>query len=201
MALLWTTRCQVGASSARLSIPWRGKAARSLKTYLGLRFPLNTLLRQRFRATVADGRPLLFVCKGNICRSPFAERYARNVFPASRQIESCGYYPQAGRRSPAVAISAAAEFGVDLRSHRSQLIQRHLVEEASVIFTFDEENRRAVVSAFPEVRHKTFALGTYTPGRNMMIEDPYGGSPQTFLDVYSEIRAALDHCARDIAAR
>ncbi|MDQ3870683.1 MAG: hypothetical protein M3301_03585, partial [Chloroflexota bacterium] len=72
---------------------------------------------------------LAFVCLGNICRSPFAERLAAERLPDGRRTASAGYFPEEGRPSPGQAVTVAARLGVDLTRHRSRVLSAELVEE------------------------------------------------------------------------
>jgi protein-tyrosine-phosphatase len=66
---------------------------------------------------------VLFVCAGNICRSPFAEGLARRL-AAERGLDvefaSAGEIAFDGDRCPADAVAVAKEYGVDLSSHRAR---------------------------------------------------------------------------------
>jgi protein-tyrosine-phosphatase len=66
---------------------------------------------------------VLFVCAGNICRSPFAEGLARRL-AAERGLDvefaSAGEIALDGDRCSADAVAAAREHGVDLSSHRAR---------------------------------------------------------------------------------
>jgi protein-tyrosine-phosphatase len=66
---------------------------------------------------------VLFVCAGNICRSPFAEALARRL-AAERglhvEFASAGEIAFDGDRCPGDAVAAAREHGVDLSAHRAQ---------------------------------------------------------------------------------
>ena len=66
---------------------------------------------------------VLFVCAGNICRSPFAEGLARRL-AAERGLDvefaSAGEIALDGDRCPGDAVAAAEEHGVDLSSHRAR---------------------------------------------------------------------------------
>ncbi len=146
----------------------------------------------RARKALRDARSVLFVCMGNICRSPFAEHFGRQVLPEYMRIKSCGYHPVEGRSSPVEAMAAAREFGVDLTEHRSQAISPELVRQADVIFTFDEDNRRSVLSRFPEARSKTFRIGLLDPQGPAVIRDPFGGTVQDYREIYGLIAQALD---------
>ncbi len=65
-------------------------------------------LMREARSAWATARSLLFVCLGNICRSPFAEWLAREHLDEDRSLLSAGTYPVAGRRAPTEAVAAAS---------------------------------------------------------------------------------------------
>ncbi len=154
--------------------------------------PVRRWRAQRTIRAVRRARSVLFVCKGNICRSPFAEQYARRIFGERFTIRSSGYFPRHGRPSPETACEAALEFGVELATHRSNLLNRQDIEQADVVFVFDEQNRRTLVEEYPTARRKLFDLATLREDGGLTIEDPYSGSLATFQAIYSQIAGALD---------
>ena len=164
------------------------------------RFPFRQRLQSRCRIVSVRQPSVLFVCKGNICRSPFAEEYARRVLPDGYRVASCGYFPVAHRPCPSAAVQAAREFQVDLTSHRSQVLTAELIDQAGAILTFDEENRQTVLATFPSTRRKVFPLGAFSSARDVMIADPYGGSVEDFRATYERIKDAVDRYARRVAA-
>ncbi len=96
----------------------------------------------RARTSLCAARSIVFVCLGNICRSPFAEHFARQYLGADCTIRSAGYFPEALRSCPELAIAQASLRGVDLRNHRSQVLSADLVAKSEAIFVFDEQNYR-----------------------------------------------------------
>ncbi|MCA9136347.1 MAG: ATP-grasp domain-containing protein [Planctomycetales bacterium] len=158
---------------------------------------LRTRSRKRLMRNVANSKSVLFVCKGNICRSPFAERYFRSKLQRIDNVSSSGYHPKLGRKSPEHAEAAAAEFDVDLTSHRSSILSATAVEQADTIFVFDDENRRIVLTKYPNARDKTFMLGLALPHRDPEITDPYGGTVDAFRSIYLKIREAIDCITKD----
>jgi protein-tyrosine-phosphatase/predicted ATP-grasp superfamily ATP-dependent carboligase len=153
--------------------------------------PVRRRLERRARAALRDSRSILFVCLGNICRSPFAEYFARHCLPADRDIRSAGYYPEAGRRCPEQAIAGAATWAIDLRDHRSQRLTDDLVRTAEAVFVFDEENYRSVRADYPSVLPRLHFIGALDRHGPLLIEDPYGSDPSTFDQTYQAIAAAL----------
>lgn len=139
----------------------------------------------------SDARSLLFVCLGNICRSPFAERLALSQLPADRRAASAGHYPDPGRRSPLDAIAVADGFGVDLRPHRSRVLSRALLEEADAVFVCDRQNHRAIAVGHPWATERTHFLGALDPEGALTIGDPFGGAAAEYEATYRQIAGAI----------
>ncbi len=147
---------------------------------------------KRARRAVKNAANIIFICKGNICRSPFAEYYARTIFPKSIGIRSCGYFPIKDRMSPEDALSVSNTFGIDLSGHRSKLITEALLQQADVVFIFDEENKKFLEERFPFASHKIYFLGALSPAKDIIIKDPYGGGLEGFKSVYQTVALAVD---------
>ncbi len=148
-------------------------------------------LRRRARAALHDARTILFVCKGNICRSPFAEHLARRRIAAGRTILSAGYVPPQGRRPPEGALAAATSWGLDLTPHRSRLLTEAMIRDADAIFVFDADNAERLAEDFRLVGRRIHFLAALLPGGPLYIEDPWGGTPEDFEACYRRIAAAI----------
>ncbi|MCS6913355.1 MAG: ATP-grasp domain-containing protein [Myxococcota bacterium] len=144
---------------------------------------LRTYQRRRMRAHLGSARRILFVCKGNIYRSPFAAAWARQRWP-DRSIQSAGYQAEPGRPSPRAAVEAAARQGVDLRSHRARLLEGAMLTWAEAILTFDREGWRLLWSCHPQVRPRLHLLAE--------VPDPDGGTVEECAASYSLIQSAVD---------
>ena len=151
----------------------------------------STVIRKYFRKNldlkIVHSKRFAFVCKGNICRSPFAENYAKNILPDYIDVMSFGYYPENDRKSTDYAVQAASEIGVDLRAHRSRVLQEDNVREADVLFTFDSENRQTLLDNYPWAKAKIIPLGLIDMKRNLFIADPYGKDLETYRATYRHI--------------
>jgi protein-tyrosine-phosphatase/predicted ATP-grasp superfamily ATP-dependent carboligase len=169
-----------------------GKVSSTVRQRVRLLPPLRRRSVEQALTAVCRGKSILFVCKGNICRSPFAERYARSILSDSLSIHSSGYFPVSGRPAPEDAITAAAEQHVDLSDHRSQRLDSETVRNADVIFVFDEQNRRRLVENFPQAIRKVHMLGSLLQNAPDIIDDPYSGDLATFRITYSRIAKAID---------
>jgi len=142
--------------------------------------------------TLSDVNKILFVCKGNICRSPFAQYYSQKLFPKSIKISSSGYYSETGRKCPKKAIKAAKEFDIQLENHRSTLTTKDLIQDAQVIFIFDEENRQTLYSLFPFAKRKIYLLGSLNENSPTIISDPYSKKYSQYKMTYQLISHFID---------
>jgi protein-tyrosine-phosphatase len=135
---------------------------------------------------------VLFVCHGNICRSPFAEALLRARLGDNDAISmgSAGTMPQPGRPTPALGLRAASTFGIDLAAHRSTPLTRATAEAASLLVVFDESNRIAVFDRYPDLTVPVVRLDKlgHPPGE---IADPVDGGPEEFQRCYQRIAAAV----------
>jgi protein-tyrosine-phosphatase len=172
---------------------YAGRAAARIarRTFFSAALSLR-IAEEQVRRRLQGARRVLFVCKGNICRSPFAEAVARRAWRGV-EVASAGYYPERGRASPASAVAVAGELGIDLVSHRSRILDQTMLSAADVVLVFDEENLETVERRFPYARSKLFRLGALdraVPGGT--IADPYGGTEEAFRVTYEQIHRAID---------
>lgn len=169
-----------------------GKLCKVCRRHINQSAPIRKRRRSRVLAIAQTARNILFVCKGNICRSPFAELYSREHLPANLTLQSCGYYPASGRSSPELAQQVALKFGVDESAHRSRIINDELVQQADLIFTFDEHNLATILDRFPTASGRVFALRSVCDSGPDEVADPYNGSASDFDLVFTQISEAID---------
>lgn len=168
----------------------RVAAGDRLGTWLMACPPLRRRRRRRARRALANARTVLFVCHGNICRSPFAAGVARVVLPDGVTVLSAGTSDAGGRLSPSIARRVAREYEIDLNAHVSRPLDDRLVEQADAIFVFDSDNRGEVGRRFPRARRKLHLLGSLD-GRRLIVEDPINGDAAAFRKVFGRISEAL----------
>lgn len=158
-----------------------------------LSFPFSRKKAQRLMsAVVRDGGHVLFICKGNICRSPFAELYAAKNGPGNVKWASAGYFPATGRPSPETAIAASNKFEVSLDDHRSQHIDQLQFDQYDLIIVFDLENYFIISSQANNIKEKTILLGQLGKDSDIEIRDPYSQSLSYFETIYGSIKNILN---------
>lgn len=158
--------------------------------------PLSRRARRPQRAAMAhhalrQARRVLFVCKGNIYRSPFAQHLAERVCPPHLEIASAGFHPEPGRACPPEATHVAAEIGIDLRSHRSRVLSGEMLRDADVVFIFDDDNYRALRERYPWVLPKVHFLGILGDHPTVIIRDPTAGNPADVRRAYDAVRRSV----------
>jgi len=129
---------------------------------------------RRLRRRLAGARRLVFVCYGNIIRSPFASSYVSSrARGADVEVASAGLFDRAGRRSDPRAVAAARAWNVDLEPHRSRVLDRDLVDWADLILVMDRTILRRVQEQFPDATDKTYLFGLLDPTGDAEIADPF----------------------------
>jgi len=133
-----------------------------------------------------NGDMIVFVCRGNICRSPFAELYVKQCYGYENVI-SCGFDRREGRMSLQNAIVAASNYGVDMKEHKSRYIKEDLVKKADYIFIMDKANYIEFKNLYRDYINKVYLLG----GKKE-IRDPYKSSVENYINTYKMIKERVD---------
>jgi len=132
-------------------------------------------------------RLIVFVCTGNICRSPMAEYLFRTHIVSRPDFRVCSAGVMAGYGTPAsrYAVKAMNELGVDISPHRSQPVTRDLVEDAELLVVMTRGHHDILLANYPQAAGKIALLKSFDPNStDEDVMDPIGLS----LDVYRYVR-------------
>lgn len=151
---------------------------------------------------------VLFVCLGNICRSPTAEGVFRKLVEEQGlsemiMIDSAGTHAYHIGKSPDPrAQEAASKRGIDLSGLRGRQAVPQDIIQFDYVLAMDEENYENLLDiAPPEVANRVQLLLQYAPGRReRSVPDPYYGGASGFdrvLDMVEEAAAGLLQHIRD----
>ena len=146
-------------------------------------------------------RSFIFVCFGNIMRSPMAELMFKRALGERNQdgiqVSSAGIHATPGSPAHPRAQIAARELGLSLDHHQSQLLTHEMADQADAILAMDFQNKAELVSLFPEARDKVFMLSAYADGQQYCreIADPYFCDQDGTRQCY----AVLQNCIHNLA--
>jgi protein-tyrosine-phosphatase len=144
---------------------------------------------------------VLFVCTGNICRSPLAASLLERALQERGlevKVTSAGTGAWDGAPASEGAYLVGLERGLDLSGHRARLLTRELVEQADLILTMARHHRARVDELGGEGR--VFVLGEYAGKGGDEVSDPFGGDLGVYRDTCQELEALAAAVAERLAA-
>ena len=145
---------------------------------------------RRFRPVDGEriGR-VVFVCKGNICRSPFAEHYARSI---GLESDSFGLDASDGAGAAPDAQTAAAALDVDLSRHAASHISNYRPQPDDLLIGFEPWHAQTLDELLAgEAGARISLAGLWLRPRFPHIQDPYATSPAYFATCFRRIVAAV----------
>ncbi len=131
---------------------------------------------------------LMFVCKGNICRSPYAAERCRSL---GVDAVSCGLEATEGTAADPAAVRNAGRRNVDLSQHRSSVYDSRALLETDLVIVFEP---RQFVDARRRIGNRAVSvtlLGIWSKPICPYIHDPYGRNDDFFQRCYAAIDAYL----------
>ena len=129
-------------------------------------------------------KSILFVCVGNICRSPMAAALVRErLGDHVAGVESAGIFGLSGERAASPAIEVARENGLEIDDH----LARHVRE-------IDLDRFDLLVALTPSIGRVLRDEYGVDEGRivEMNVEDPYGADVDTYRRCFEEIESQID---------
>ena len=140
-------------------------------------------------------KKVLFICTGNVCRSPMAEGLLRSMADGRAHIEVASAGLGAGRGQPPSlhAIDALRAEGIDISGIRSQPVSADLLEDADFIFTMTRDHLDMLLLLYPEMAPKARLLRfeDAAKGGRADVTDPIGGTRDTYEACKEDIKRAL----------
>src|SRR5579864_8734871 len=141
-------------------------------------------------------KTILFICTGNVCRSPMAEGIFRHAIQGrgNYRVVSAGLGAMDGQPPSAHAVEAVRELGIDIANQRSRMLTPDLVAQADYIFGMTHSHVDTVMLLYPQAAEKTFLLREFDDTLDPFekdISDPIGGSYEVYLNCRDQIEQGI----------
>src|SRR5580765_7504691 len=148
-------------------------------------------------------KTVLFVCTGNVCRSPMAEGIFRRATQGRGEyrVLSAGLGAMEGQPPSPYAVQAVRELGIDISNQRSRMLTPELVETADFIFGMTHSHIDTVMLLYPHAAEKTFLLREFDETLDPFekdISDPIGGSYEIYLNCRDQIEQGIASLMRSL---
>jgi protein-tyrosine phosphatase len=158
----------------------------------------------------ASRKSILYVCKGNICRSPFAERLTKKLVEKRTNefltIRSAGIDATVANPPPKEAIDSAKIFGISMDDHRAQKLTPELISGSDLIVVMEAKHLKQLEVAYPGSRGRSLLLSTFSNDQfrwgnyylKYNIADPYGKNDNQFILCYEQIGSCINNLLVEI---
>ena len=141
---------------------------------------------------------IIFVCTGNICRSPMAEGLLRykwhqmgrnDLIVSSMGIHGLNNYP-----ATEYAQAVCKKNGFDIASHRARSLEGEELLKSDLVLCMEPAHKKFIRVFFPWHRDKVALLGAWPEKetRKSAIEDPMGGSYKKYQQIFSLITMHIE---------
>ncbi len=148
-------------------------------------------------------RKILYVCTGNVFRSPVAAKMTEQLLGSSDlKVESAGMIEYDGEPLPEEIVDLARRYGVDLNTHIPRQVNSDLVHAADLVLVFDNGQVGELVKRFPEAKGKTYSIKDYAGFSDAKdMEDLWRKPVYAFERFIKELSVYLEQCVSRVKSQ
>lgn len=146
----------------------------------------------------ANIRNILFVCAGNICRSPTAEWQLKALLwenpITGMQVGSAGLIALPGNSASFNAVRVARENSISLEEHKARLITTELIDNADLVLVMESHQGHELITDHPQASEKILLLRHFARygSRERGISDPYGRNLEAYRFCFEDIKECVE---------
>jgi protein-tyrosine phosphatase len=140
---------------------------------------------------------VVFVCRGNICRSPYGEARARalGLKACSRGLDTNGDRP-----AHRTAIDVAYRLGVDLSRFRSTAFDAKSIMRSDLLVAMEPYQAKRLKDMCGSTQPQITLLGLWHPRSRPFVQDPYNACPEYFETCFTILDESVRRIATLVAA-
>ena len=146
----------------------------------------------------ANIRNILFVCAGNICRSPMAEWQLKALLwenpITDMQVGSAGLIALPGNSASFNAVRVARENSISLEEHKARPITTELIDNADLVLVMESHQGHELIADHPQASEKILLLRHFARygSRERGISDPYGRNLEAYRFCFGDIKECVE---------
>ena len=147
---------------------------------------------------------VLFVCHGNICRSPLAEAYFRFLVEKEGRhmtVRSAGLETTPGKPADARAKAVALEHRLSLDEHATTQVHKELLDQSDLIVVMEVAQKDRIQRLCQKSKGKVVLLGRFDSVGPLEIADPYCGTSEDFLSCFQQVSRCCDALAARLSVK
>lgn len=142
---------------------------------------------------------IVFLCSGNICRSPIAEGILKAMMAKTRfrnivQVSSAGTLTLPPNPAHELAVKIADANEINIHAHLSRHITQKIVDDADIIICMAVNHVEYMRKYFPKDKHKIILLKEWKRNKPLFkpsVADPIGHNIGFFSDTFTEIHSEI----------
>lgn len=149
-------------------------------------------------------KQVIFVCTGNICRSPMAEGFFHAMVPPEKgwTASSAGLAATPGSPPSSHSVTAMNELGIDITRQRSQLLTKELIDTAERIVVMTYGHLDAILAYFPAASEKVCLLRQFIepplPAGQIDLSDPIGLPLESYRLCRDQVQEAMPSLLKEL---
>jgi protein-tyrosine-phosphatase len=150
---------------------------------------------------------ILFVCTGNVCRSPLAEGYFKTLLKQNNilgiEAASAGIAALVGAKPFECALEVAEVHSFDISEKKGEQLTSDLINEFDQIFCMESWQASVAMQIAPEQSGKIALLGSCHPdGKSLVqIPDPHDFTFPETLKTFEAIKESVEHLVKRVSPK